>query len=184
MTPSAARSALASISLGLTLALSASLAILPGCASDPTAGYSFQPTFRTDISSVNVQMFENETYFRGLESELTSAVITELRRQSPYKITSSEQAQTTITGKIIRADLRRLSVGRDSGIAEDVAFLMTIDFTWKNARTGKVIVSRKEFAAAESFVPARNVGEPIEAGQQAAVSRLARDLVNELRSGW
>ncbi len=184
MTPATTRFSAASISLGLTLALGAAIAFLPACATDPTAGYSFKPTFREDISSINVQMFENETYFRGLESELTSAVITELRRQSPYKVMSSEQAQTTITGKIIRAELRRLSVGRDSGIAEDVAFMLTIDFTWKNARTGKVIVSRKEFSAAESFVPARNVGEPIEAGQQAAVARLARDLVNELRSSW
>ncbi len=165
--------------LGLSIPLG-----LSACASDPTAGYSFKPSFRDDVTSVNVQMFQNQTFYHGLESELSSAVITEFRRQSPYKILSSEQAQTTLTGTIVRADLRRLSVGRDSGIAEDVAFLLTIDFSWKNTRTGKVIASRKEFSTAESFVPARNVNEPIEQGQQAAVSRLARDLVNELRSSW
>lgn len=169
--------ALVGLTLVMPLALSA-------CASDPASGYSFKPSFRDDVTSVNVQMFQNQTFYHGLESELSSAVITELRRQSPYKILNSEQAQTTLTGTIVRADLRRLSVGRDTGIAEDMAFLLTIDFTWKNARTGKVIVSRKEFTAAESFVPARNVSEPIEQGQQAAVSRLARDLVNELRSSW
>lgn len=155
-----------------------------GCAADPRRGYSTASSFPADISTVNVPMFKNSTFIHGLEIELTTAVLTELRRQSPYAVTSSEAAQTTLSGTIVRSEMRKLSVGRDTGLAEDLALVLTVDFTWKDNRSGKVIVERRNFVGADSFTPARGVGESLEIGQQGAVTRLARDMVNEMRSAW
>ncbi|MBL0869783.1 MAG: hypothetical protein IBJ18_04325 [Phycisphaerales bacterium] len=166
------------------LVCSCVVGFLSACAADPRQGYSTASSFPADISTVNVPMFKNSTFIHGLEIELTTAVQTELRRQSPYRVTSSEVAQTTLSGTIVRSEMRKLSVGRDTGIAEDLALVLTIDFTWKDNRSGKVIVERRNFVGADSFTPARAVGESLELGQQGAVARLARDMVNEMRSAW
>lgn len=157
---------------------------LPACSTDPSKGYSLNPTFSTEIQSVTVPMFGNTTYQHGLENELTSALITEIRKQTPWRVEGGPGAQTTLSGTIVGHDTRRLSVGRNTGIVEDMAVIVTIEFQLKDNRTGKVLVSRKNFTAAESFVPASKVGERLELGQQAAIQRLARDAVNELRSKW
>lgn len=166
--------------LGFSLALT----LLSGCSNDPTKGYSFSSTFRSDVETVNVPMFGNTTYIHGLESELTSAVITEIHRQSQIRVVSAGSAQTTLSGTIVRSDMRKLSTGRDTGLVEEMALTLTVEFQWKDNRTNKVLVTRKDFSASESFVPARGAGESLELGQQAAISRLARDIVNEMRSNW
>jgi hypothetical protein len=156
---------------------------LGGCAASPGDGYSFAPSYRTDISTVNVQIFQNRTYTRGMEVELASALAAEIRRATPWAVTNSN-AQTVLTGTIVGSDMRRLSAGRDSGLIEELAVVVTVDFEWRDARSGKVLASRRGFAASEAFSPAQRVGERVEVGQTAAVARLARDIVAELRSGW
>ena len=155
-----------------------------GCSSDPRSGYSTATTFDDSVKTISVPMFRNATFARGIEVELTEAVITELRRSTPYTIVQSQSPQSTLRGTITRSDLRKLSTGRTSGLVEELGVLMTVDFEWKDNRTGKVLVARRGFNAAEPFAPARGVNERIETGQHAAVQEMARGIVNEMRSGW
>ncbi len=155
-----------------------------GCSSDPREGYSFSSTFREDITSISVPVFTNTTYSRGLDVELTEAVVSELRKSTSWRIVQEETAQTTLRGTITSAELRKLSTARDSGLVEDLGVTLTVDFEWKDNRTGKVLTARRGFSATRAFAPARGVGERIEVGQNAAVQVIARDIVAEMRSGW
>lgn len=154
------------------------------CSSDPTRGYAFESSFNSDIRTVHVPIFDNPTFARGIEIELTDAIIKEIQRVTPWTVVAADSAQTTLSGKVSEAELRRLSTGRDSGIAQELAYAITVEFEWKDNRTGKVLTARRNFAASDTFVPARGVGERIELGQHGAVQRLARDIVAELRSNW
>jgi len=154
------------------------------CSSDPSRGYAFASSFQSDIRTVHVPIFENPTFARGLEIELTDAIIKEIQRTTPWTVAASDSAQTQLTGKINDAQLRRLSTGRDSGLAQELAYSITVEFEWKDARTGKVLVARTNFAASDTFVPAQGLNERIETGQHGAIQRLARDIVGELRSNW
>jgi hypothetical protein len=129
-------------------------------------------------------MFQNPTYVRGLEVELTDAIVKEIQRSTPWRVTRDENANASLTGTLTDQKLRRLSTGRESGLVQEVMVQLTVDFDFKDRRTGKTLVSRKNFAAADTFIPATGVGERIEAGQHSAVERLARDIVAELRSSW
>ena len=157
---------------------------LCACSSDPAHGYAFASSFSTDIRTVHVPIFENPTFARGLEIELTDAIIKEIQRTTPWTVAASDSAQTQLTGKINDAQLRRLSTGRNSGLAQELAYSITVEFEWKDARTGKVLVARTNFAASDTFVPAQGLNERIETGQHGAIQRLARDIVAELRSNW
>ncbi len=176
-------------SAGLLAAALASLsALLPACTADPAKGYSFSSTYSGAVQSINIPVFGNASFARGLETELTSAIISEVRKGTPWRVEQTAAAQSTLSGTITSSELRKLSTARDSGFVEQLAVEITVDFEWKDNRTGKVLVGRKSFSAAEAFVPARGVSGPvnerIEVGQHAAIAELARAIVAELRSSW
>lgn len=170
-----------------TLALSAGLAASPlvgGCASDPRQGYSFSDTHSTEFRTVSVPIFENATFTPGIEAELTEAIIKEINARTPWRVTDSSSADTTLAGVVRTADLGRLSTDPRTGLVQELAVRVTIDFDWRDNRTGKVLRSRRSFTGVDTFVPARGTGERIDAGQRSAIDRLARDVVAELRSDW
>ena len=172
-----------SVNISLAFALLV-IGLIAGCSSDPTKGYSFGSSFSSDVRTVHVPIFENPTFARGLEIELTDAIIKEVQRTTPWTVADSDSAQTQLTGKINDAELRRLSTGRGSGLVQELAYTITVEFEWKDNRTGKVLVSRRDFRASDSFIPTEGVNERIEVGQHGAIQRLAQDIVAELRSNW
>ncbi len=159
-----------------------------GCTNDPKRGYTFNSTYSGAIESVQVPMFGNTTFARGLEAELTSAVVSEVRKGTPWRVEQTGAAQATLKGTITSSELRKLSTARESGLVEQLAVEITVDFEFTDNRTGKVLVGRRSFGAAEAFVPARGtqgtLNERIETGQHAAVAELARAIVGELRGAW
>lgn len=160
------------------LGLAAAASVVGGC------GYTSTSTYATDVQSIAVPIFANQSATRGLEVDLTQAIIAELRRSTPYRVTGPESAQTVLTGTIVNSSLQRLTLGRDTGLAEDLAVVLTVDFSWRDAGTGKTRTARRGFTATDNFVPASGAKERLELGQTAAVQRLARDIVNEMRGSW
>ena len=166
----------------MVLAMAAGV-LAAGCASDPKEGYSFRSTFPTDVRSVQVPIFANTTSEPGREYLLTEAVIKELESRG-FRVIQNATADTILTGTLTGLELRRLSQDPKTGLVQELGLSATVDFEWKDARTGKVILARRAFTAADSFAPARGGGEPIEAARFSAYSTLAKDLVGELRSSW
>jgi|GEM_PF-427577 len=162
----------------------AALLGLAACSNDPTQGYSFGTSFRSDVSSIAVPLFTNDTFTGGLEVKLAQAIVNEVRRQTPYRVVAGDAAQTVLRGTITQASLVTTVSGRETGLAEEQAVRITVDFAWTDARTGRVHSARRNFAAARTFVPAQGATERIEVGQDATLQQLARDIVGEMRSGW
>lgn len=169
--------------LQTALALAACV-FLTGCAADPYSGYSSADVWPSDVESVAVTMFGNETMANGLEVKLTEAIRKEIRSRTGWSVVSVDAAQTLLKGKITKTDLRKLSTARGVGLSEEVAVRLTVSFEWVDRRTGQPIAARTAFSGAESFVPARPARERLEMGEHAVISELARDIVSELRSNW
>ena len=167
--------------LALFIALGASLA---ACSSDPTRGYSFKPAYEQNVRTIAVPIFENPTFYHGVEIQLTDAIIKELQRHTPYAVVNSGAAQSTLKGTVTDVKMRPMTTNRKTGLVEDVAVSMTIDFTWLDNRTGQPILSRSNFTASEDFVPSRPTNERLELGEHAVVQELARAIVSEMRSKW
>lgn len=165
----------------LALAL---VATMGSCADDPSKGYSFKSTYREDVKTVAVPVFDNGSFEHGLEAELTDAIIKEIHRTTPWRVTTRDNADTTLSGAITNVDMRKLGTAHRSGLVQELAYEMTVRFEWKENRSGQVLVARKNFRSAESFVPSRGAGERQEIGRRAAVDELAQDIVAELRGSW
>lgn len=155
-----------------------------GCSSDPTTGYSAQSIYPQNVSSIAVPIFENRTYVRDVEFELTDALVKEIEARTPYKVTSSSRADTMLTGQIRKVELDQLSKSPHTGLTEEAILSVTIDFEWKDLRNGRTLVERRQYTGHALFVPSRPSSEPIELGQFAVVQQLARDMVGELQAEW
>jgi hypothetical protein len=172
------------LSLPCVCALAAVWPGAPGCSSDPTRGYSFRPAYDQSVRTIEVPIFENPTFYHGVEVQLTDAIIKELQRQTPYAVVASGSAQSTLSGTVTDVRLRPMTTNRRTGLVEDIAVSMTIDFTWRDNRSGQPLVQRSSFTASEDFVPSRPTNERLELGEHAVVQELARAVVNEMRSKW
>ena len=160
------------------------LASFAGCSSDPTKGYAAGSIYRAGITTVAVPIFTNDTYVRDVEFTLTDALVKEIEARTPYKVTSQAEADTIVLGQIRDVQLDQLSKSRLTGLTEEGIVSVTIDFLWKDNRSGKVLVERKAYSGHGLFVPSNPSGEPIELGRFNAVGHLARDIVGEMRAEW
>lgn len=168
------------ITLGVLIA-----GICTSCATDPKQGYSFSTTFPSNVKTVSVAMFDNYSDTPGVEAMVTEAITKEVQRVTGMRVVSNPAgADSKLTGVITGVDMRRLSLQRQTGLVQELAVQITVDFDWKDNRSGKVLVSRRGFASADTFVPSRPTSERIETGQAGAAQRLAKDLVGELRGAW
>lgn len=161
-----------------------SLAALSGCAADPKQGYSTQPVYDTTVRTISVPIFDNYTYRPELAVALTEAVSKELARTTPWAVTNTANADTVLKGVVRAEDLRKLSQDSNSGLVQEQAVTIVIDFEWRDARSNKARVIRRRFTGVDTFVPVRGTGERLETGEFAAIDRLAKAIVGELRSAW
>ena len=162
--------------------LSAVFALLTSVVLTGCSGYRLGSVYDTGVRTIAVPMFENQTFANGLEASLTEAIITEVHSTTPWRVVPEAQAQTTLEGAITEATLRTLAT--EGGFVEQSAYVMTVDFAWRDNARGDAMVVRRGFTSAGTFVPALGVQEPIEIGQREAISELARDIVAELASEW
>jgi hypothetical protein len=160
------------------------LSVIAGCSSNPRSGYAFGGVFPAKVSTVAVPVFANTTMQSGLESEVTEALIKELQRSSSMRVTSEERADSVLTGVIRDVSMRRVSINKVTGLVQEVAVSITVDFEWTDRRTGKVLAKRQGLTGADTFVPAQGARESLESGEFAAAQRIARNVAAEMRSNW
>ncbi|MFO0874710.1 MAG: LPS assembly lipoprotein LptE [Phycisphaerales bacterium] len=167
----------AALALGAAMAISA-------CSSDPTQGYSFDSTFASTVRTVSVPIFANQTYWRDVQFDLADALVKEIESRTPWKVVDGAESDTLLHGTITTVTLTRLSKSPTTGLAEEDVISLTVDFEWRDQRTGRTLVQRKAFTANGLFVPTQTSNGPVEIGRFAAVQQLAADIVNTLRTQW
>ncbi len=168
----------------MTSVLLACCAMGYGCASDPAQGYSSMSIYPDSIRTVAVPIFASDSFTRNIEFELTDALVKEIEARTPYKVVPADRADTILLGQVRKVELDQLSKSRLTGLSEEVIVTVTIDFQWKDQRSGRSLVERRSFAGNALFVPSRPSSEAIELGQFAVVQQLARDIVAELQKPW
>jgi Lipopolysaccharide-assembly len=145
-------------------------------------GYQWHSLYREDIQTVAVPVFVNTSYRRGMEFSLSKAVVQDIETHTPYKVVSSDKADTILEGEITSVSLNTLTNNLYTDLPQEQSFTVRVNFTWKNLRTGQVLVERRDFDQKASFFP--TLGESSFVGAQDAVERLALAIVNEMQADW
>lgn len=166
------------------LILSALPMCLSACASNSSSGYAFNSTYDNSIKTIAIPIFENNTLQRGLEVQLAESLNKQIQARTPWKLAKSAQAETSLAGVITFHSLSQISQAPRTGLAQEQAIRITVNFEWRDNRTGDIIVARNNFSATSTFVPQRGVSERIEHAQREAIEELAIDIVSQLRESW
>jgi len=152
---------------------------LAGCHGE---GYRWDSTYRKGIHTVAVPIFTSKSYYRGAEFGVTEALIKALEANTPYKVVPKERADTILEGEILEVRLSTLSEDIHSAIPQEQLLALTVNFTWKDLRTGRILVSRRGWEQASTFYP--TLGEGQFEGAQSATEKLALAIVHELEGDW
>lgn len=73
------------------------------------SGYHWNSLYREDVQTVAAPIFTNKSYHRGIEFQLTEAVIKQVELRAPYKVVSREHADTIIEGQINQVTMNTIS---------------------------------------------------------------------------
>jgi hypothetical protein len=149
---------------------------------EPDASYRWRTLYRDDVQTVAVPIFANRTYFQGVEFRLTKAVINDLEAYSPYRVAPRERADTILEGEIERVRVRTISNNRVSAVPQEQMYTVVVRFTWRDLRSGKLLVHREEFEQSAPFYP--TLGEAQFEGEQQNIEHLALAIVQALQSDW
>lgn len=153
-----------------------------GEAGDVEPGYAWTGLYRQDVQTVAVPIFANRTYYRGVEFDLTKAIINQLESRTPYRIAPRDRADTLLEGEIIRVNVRTISRSPSNALPQDQLYQLVVNFTWKDLRTGKLLTVRHNFEQTAPYYP--TLGEAQFVGNQENVERLALAVVEQLQADW
>ena len=145
-------------------------------------GYQWGPLYRQDIRTVAVPIFTTRSFDRGVEFNLSQAVVKQIEATTPYKVVPRERADTILEGQVVDVQVSTLSTDTDAAVPQEQMLGLTIDFTWKDLRSGRVLVERRGFEHSATYYPTLGEGRAI--GRQQAVERLALAIVQELQADW
>ena len=173
----------------LCLALLTS-ALLLGCGyqrsgsldSTGQSSYRWASLYREDVSTVAVPIFTNKDFRRGTEFSLTTAIVKQMEAHTPYRVAPRDRADTVLEGEIVSVDLGTLSRDVRTNIPQEQLYTMTVNFRWKDLRSGRILVERRNYQQTAPFYGTLGEGEFV--GRQSAAERLAVAIVQEMQADW
>src|SRR5262249_47575930 len=118
-------------------------------------GYSTQPNYDTSIRSVRVPIMKNLTQRRGLEFDLTNALVREIELKTPFKVVGANcDADTELTGTIISYNSNILNHNQCNEVRE-AETTRAVEVVWRDLRTGEILTRprRGETTPAAPFLP-------------------------------
>ena len=149
--------------------------LISGC------GYTTKPLISRKINSIYIPIFENDTFRRGLEFDLTNAVKDEIMSKTKLRIAQKDNADTILTGKIKKVTESMLSSNAEDNIVESRVSIY-VDIKLVDRRTGRTLIEEKNLKNSAEFIVKR--GENIKTASQESLYGLAEIIVYHLEEKW
>jgi len=153
------------------------------CGCVDISGYSNESLFPQEVSSVCLEMFDNQSFRRGVEYELSDALAKRIEAETPYKIISSpDRADTVISGQIVSIDESVLSMERELGYALEKEVQLTAVVNWKNLTTGELLIDNQSVSAQATFSEFQM--QDFSYASALAANNLAQKIVELMQKKW
>jgi len=162
-------------------ALVQSILVFSGCAE--LGGYSNESLFPQGISSVCLKMFDNQSFRRDLEYELSDALSKRIEAETPYKIVSDEdRADSVISGQIASIGELVLTTERQTGGVLEKQVQVKAVVNWKNLKTGELLIDNQSITAEASYSGYQN--QDFGYASALAANKLAQKVVELMEEKW
>jgi lipopolysaccharide assembly LptE-like protein len=154
---------------------------LSGCTGP--GGYSNETLFPKDVTSVRLEMFDNRSFRRGVEYELSDALAKRIEAETPYKIVSSrDRADSVISGQLLSISESALTIDREVAEPLESEVVLTAVVNWKNLNTGRLMINSKTVTAAASYSEFQ--GQDFTYASARAANKLAQRIVEFMENNW
>ncbi len=150
-------------------------ALISGC------GYTTKSLISRNINSIYIPIFENKTFRKGLEFDLTNAVKNEIMSNTKLRIAKKDSADTILTGKIQKVTESMLSSNVEDNIVEGRVTIY-VDIKLVDRRTGRTLIEEKKVNQPAEYIVKR--GENIKTASQESLALLAETIVYHLEEKW
>ena len=152
------------------------IAALAACAGLSGCSYTTRTLFRPDIKTIYVQLFDNRTFRREVEVDLTKAVVEEIKLRTQLRFASKDEADSILTGTLLEFTERaRVKDEDDTVIIERVT--LRVSFRWRDRLTEADIVAPQEVVESARVT----AGESLRA---LAVQEAAQRIVERMQDDW
>ncbi len=144
-------------------------------------GYSSRSLLRSNVRSIYVPIFDNNTFRRGYEFDLTKAVRDQILLRTRLDIVDKDEADSILFGKITSVDENVLIEDREDNIVES-RVMVAIEIRWVDKRTGRTILERKNIRRPAEFIVLRN--ETLTSSRNEAFVKIAQGIVDAMEEDW
>lgn len=151
------------------------LALSPGCLSMHRGGI-----YRADLDQVFVAYFDNDTFYRDLQFQITEQVVNEILSSPGLRLSSKDDAEVVLTGTLLDVQQRVLAEDSQQQIVLS-SVTLTVDVRIADSRSGEILRSGRLSQRGE-FVPSQ--GEDLTTAENEAITYLARDIVRLLEEDF
>jgi hypothetical protein len=162
-----------------------------GCSGDASTGYTMISPYRGGIKSIAIPIANRgkNVYRRELE----------MRLNTHYKVTSQSKADTLLEMTIDQVEQTPLSFNPDTGLPREKQIRMLITFTWKDLRSGEILVHRDRFEVDSTYIPnSTSTGTNLSAdsgknktysedffqGSEDLIDRAGARIVEQMEADW
>ena len=169
----------------LLMTLGLCVLLCGGCLSGGEGDYANRWLYPDDVSTVYVEMFDTGGFRRGNEYDFTDALCKRIESETPYKIVSDRNRADTLISGSVQIQLGVLATDRYEGKPLEYETCAEAVITWKNLKTGDILVDSERVIASASYAP--KLGQGIVEKDEAfkvALNRAAERAVELMEIGW
>jgi hypothetical protein len=157
--------------------------ILGFCGCTEKGGYCNESLFPEEVSTVYLQMFDNRSFRRGVEYQLSDALAKRIEAETPYKIvTGRGRADSVISGQIAQVSEAVLTMERQMGRALEKEVRLKAVVNWKNLKTGELLIDNQSISAEATYSEYQM--QDFGYASTLAANNLARKIVELMERKW
>jgi len=146
-----------------------------------SCGYSSKAGLRSNARSIYIPIFDNKTFRRGYEFDLTKAVRDQIILRTNLDIVDRDEADSILYGKIINV-AEGVLVGDFADNIVESRMAVVVDIRWVDTRTGRTIVERPNITGVAEFIVPRNETEST-SGNEAFIG-IAHGIIEAMGDEW
>jgi hypothetical protein len=166
----------------LLMTLGLSVLLCGGCLSGGEGDYTNRWLYPDDVSTVYVEMFDTGGFRRGHEYDFTDALCKRIESETPYKIVSDRNRADTLISGTVQIRKGVLATDRYEGRPLEYETYAEAMITWKNLKTGDILVDREKVIASASYAP--KLDQDLNEASKVALNRAAEKAVELMEIGW
>jgi len=146
--------------------------------------------YAPDVSTVYVPMIESDSFRRDLGERLTEAVIKEIESKTPFKVVGTPDADSVLAARLV-SDRKHVTVENQNDDPRAIEINLAAEVSWYNRRRQPLCPPAILAVPQELFLPIGQTaallpeaGQSVASQQQAAIERLAQQIVSTMEEPW